>query len=110
MTGLLTNWKGLPTDERKARLRSLQAITRCCCGPSAKEFIALLRSAENDDAALPLADAAMLRLHGNAQRRILCTFAHTLPTFREPKRRQRKRAGEVAATFREAARPGRNKP
>jgi len=66
--------------ETRARLRSLRAIVRLIVGPTAgAELITALCNAEIDPAALPDVDAAFDQLATIPRRRILSTFAATLP-------------------------------
>ena len=79
---LLAAWADLDAGERQARLRCLQGLVRLLAGPRC-ELVALLRQAETDPALLPDCDFAMRVIGTVAQRRILATFAPTLPTKTE---------------------------
>ncbi len=80
---LLAAWHDLPDAERRAGCRTMQALARVFCGPAGGELVELLRQAE-DAVALAACDAALAALGTLAQRRILATFAATLPPY-DPK-------------------------
>ena len=61
--------------ERRARLRSLQAITRLLTGARGVEMCAHLARAEHDPAALVAAHGALNRLASRDRREVLTSFA-----------------------------------
>lgn len=65
----------LDAAERRARLRALRAIVRLLVGPRADALTALLRQAEENEAAATAALAAFDRLPTVTRRRALATFA-----------------------------------
>ena len=65
--------------ETRACLRCLQGLARVFAGPAATELLDALRHAETDPDTLPDVDAAFAKLPTIARRRILSTFAMTLP-------------------------------
>ena len=65
---------GLPEIERTARLRSLRTLVRLLA-PSEAKFLAALRLAETDPAALEQAYSLLLAVPALTQRRILSTYA-----------------------------------
>lgn len=65
----------LDPAERRARLRSMQAITRLCCGARGQVLADWLRRAETDEAALEPALDALDHLAPLDRRRILASFA-----------------------------------
>jgi len=77
---LLAAWHALDPAELRARLRAMQALVRVFVGPAGRELAELLRDAESDPEALAACDAALAALGTIAQRRILATFAATLPS------------------------------
>ena len=76
---LLAAWHTLDEAERRARLRSLAMGARLLAGEKAAPLIAALALAEGDPAALADADAELARLPTLPMRRLLATFAATLP-------------------------------
>jgi hypothetical protein len=76
---LLAAWHDIDAGERLARLRCLQALARVLGGPAAEQLVAALRQAETDAAALPAADAQLDAMPTIPRRRILSSFAATLP-------------------------------
>jgi hypothetical protein len=81
---LLSTWRDLDPAERRAQLRALQAIVRLIVGPAAASLVTALRQAEADSAALPAVDLELNALPTIPRRRILCTFAATLPGAEGP--------------------------
>lgn len=75
---LIARWTECEPAELRARLRALQGIARVFAGPHA-ELVAALRAAEDDAARLQACDAALARLPAIPRRRVLATFAATLP-------------------------------
>lgn len=61
--------------ERLARLRSLRAITRLCCGPRGDRLADELHRAERDASRLPFALAALDCLAALDKRQVLTSFA-----------------------------------
>lgn len=66
---------GLDPCERRARLRSLQAITRLHLGPRGSVLREALRAAETDDGQLPEALTALDRLASLDRRKVLASYA-----------------------------------
>lgn len=65
----------LEPAERLARLRSLRAIVRLCCGPRGATAESLLLAAEINAARIPAAAAAVHRLEPTDFRRVGTTYA-----------------------------------
>lgn len=61
--------------ERLARLRSLRAITRLCCGPRGERLANELNRAERDASRLPFALAALDHLAPLDRRQVLASYA-----------------------------------
>jgi hypothetical protein len=81
---LLAAWHDLPDAERRARLRAMQALTRVLVGPAGRQLTEVFRPSETNPAALPSCDAALDGLAPVPRRRILASFAATLPASRQP--------------------------
>jgi len=79
---LLTHWQALDEAERRARLRSLRALVRVIGGGEAAAVEDAIAAAEADIALLTAADRALDRLPSITLRRVLSTFAATLPKHR----------------------------
>jgi hypothetical protein len=81
---LLADWHDLPDTERCARLRAMQALTRILASPAGHQLTEALRAVETNPAALPICDAALDGLATIPRRRILASFAATLPVSKRP--------------------------
>ena len=80
---LLASWRDIDPTERQARLRSLQAIVRLIAGQTCP-LVELLRLAECDSNLLAGCDLALGAMPTVTMRRVLCSFAETLPPTRSP--------------------------
>jgi hypothetical protein len=76
---LLAAWHTLDAAELRARCRAMQALARLLGGPVAAQLVAALRQAETDPASLPHCDVALDAVPTILLRRILASFAATLP-------------------------------
>ena len=65
----------LDEAERRARLRSMRALTRVLCGPRGIELAAHLARAEHDPTALLAAHGALYRLPSRDRREVLTSYS-----------------------------------
>jgi len=79
VSGLLVNWHDLDAAERLARLWSLRVAVRILAGGAGSRVEDAITAAEADVTLLPAADAALDTLPTITSRRVLATFAATLP-------------------------------
>ena len=79
MSGLMAGWREINTGERLARLRSLRALVHVLAGGAGSRVEDAIAAAETDVTLLPAADAALDTLPTITSRRVLATFAATLP-------------------------------
>ncbi|KQT56094.1 hypothetical protein ASG52_24560 [Methylobacterium sp. Leaf456] len=89
MIAALDQWGPFRPDldpaERLARLRSLRAITRLCCGPRGERLADELHRAERDADRLPAALDALNALAALDRRQVLTSFAALHRTICEPR-------------------------
>lgn len=71
---------GIDQAERRARLRSLRALSRVFCGPRAADLYRLLAEAETNPDALEPASVEINRLPPLDRRQILASFARLATT------------------------------